>query len=170
MDQDTISDPAALTVVCPTCHADVDQPCPRRPAPHPSRVKRAVVGNATLWRPGGAVYVFVCGLDGITVTEAAPPVRVPYPPRPDDPADALARMPYANYLQTPEWRERRLAALERAHYRCQVCYGSLYLQVHHRTYERRGREWPEDLTVLCDACHALFHGKMPKSPSDGRRF
>ena len=27
------------------------------------------------------------------------------------------------------------------------------LQVHHRTYERLGSEWDEDLEVLCEGCH-----------------
>lgn len=31
--------------------------------------------------------------------------------------------------------------------------------VHHRTYERLGKERLGDLTVLCRKCHGLFHGK-----------
>jgi hypothetical protein len=77
-------------------------------------------------------------------------------------ADYLAAMPYADYLLTPEWQERRQAALDRAGRRCQVCNTPRRLHVHHRTYERRGRELPGDLTVLCDRCHALFHGKEPR--------
>jgi 5-methylcytosine-specific restriction endonuclease McrA len=75
----------------------------------------------------------------------------------------LATMPYGEYLQTPEWRERRDQALDRAGYRCQVCNSGRNLHVHHRTYERRGRELPGDLTVLCSGCHSLFHGKPDKS-------
>jgi hypothetical protein len=40
--------------------------------------------------------------------------------------------------------------------------------VHHRTYERFGREDTGDLTVLCRRCHTLFHGVVeghPKGPS-----
>lgn len=73
----------------------------------------------------------------------------------------LRTMPYAEYLRTPEWAERRHAALERAGWRCQVCNTDLNLQVHHRTYARRGAELPGDLTVLCAGHHALFHGKIP---------
>jgi 5-methylcytosine-specific restriction endonuclease McrA len=69
-------------------------------------------------------------------------------------------MPYREYLQTPEWQDRRRAALTRADRRCQVCNRSnRALHVHHRTYERRGAELETDLTVLCDQCHALYHGK-----------
>ena len=66
-------------------------------------------------------------------------------------------MPYQQYLQTPEWFARRTAALRRAGYRCQLCNRTGRLEVHHRTYERRGNESPEDLIVLCDECHRTFN-------------
>ncbi len=69
----------------------------------------------------------------------------------------LKSMAYEEYLQTPEWQERRKRALKAAKYRCQVCYSKDNLNVHHRTYERLGEELPSDLTVLCYECHGLFH-------------
>jgi replicative DNA helicase len=72
----------------------------------------------------------------------------------------LRTMPYEEYLSTPEWLVRRDQALERTGSRCQVCYGSDNLNVHHRTYERRGNEDPMDLTVLCQSCHSWFHRRM----------
>lgn len=69
----------------------------------------------------------------------------------------LRTMPYDEYLQTPEWLERREQALDRAERRCQICYTPDNLNVHHRTYERRGNERPSDLTVLCERHHYLFH-------------
>ena len=78
-------------------------------------------------------------------------------------ADRLIRVPYDEYLQTPQWKERRHIMLERFGHRCQLCNekSSLgnHLEVHHRTYERRGNELPEDLTVLCRKCHDLFHAR-----------
>jgi hypothetical protein len=68
----------------------------------------------------------------------------------------LATMPYADYLQTPEWQAKRERARDRAGGRCQVCDSEGPLDVHHRTYERRGNERDEDLTVLCRGCHELF--------------
>src|SRR6516165_10155986 len=57
----------------------------------------------------------------------------------------LRTMPYREYLQTPEWQDRRRAALTRADRRCQVCNRSnRALHVHHRTYERRGAELETD--------------------------
>jgi hypothetical protein len=82
---------------------------------------------------------------------------------------ALRAMPYAEYLQTPEWRTTRDAALRRAGFRCELTHcGSKYaLQVHHRVYERLGEEVPEDLTVLCGACHDQWHhGVIPGRPDD----
>lgn len=70
----------------------------------------------------------------------------------------LHTMPYREYLQTPEWQEKRKSAMKRAGFRCQVCnaYG-VRLNVHHRTYERRGYENNHDLIVLCANCHQIFH-------------
>jgi replicative DNA helicase len=64
---------------------------------------------------------------------------------------------YREYLLSDHWKCVRDQALERAWHRCQVCNSPDVLDVHHRTYERIGREQPEDLTVLCDRCHSLFH-------------
>lgn len=72
-------------------------------------------------------------------------------------SDLLSGMPYAAYLQSAEWQEKRHAALDRADHRCQLCNRSTRLHVHHRTYERRGHELPGDLIVLCADCHKLFH-------------
>lgn len=69
----------------------------------------------------------------------------------------LRFMPYREYLQTPEWQETRKAALKRARFMCQTCSSADRLQVHHRTYVRRGCEYAADLVVLCEPCHQTFH-------------
>lgn len=76
----------------------------------------------------------------------------------------LKTMPYADYLQTPEWTAIRNGKLRSAHYKCQVCNtGNPPLNVHHRHYRNRGNENPQDLIVLCQPCHELFHenGRLP---------
>ncbi len=77
--------------------------------------------------------------------------------------EELATMPYRQYLQSPEWQERRKQHLKSSGFRCQICnaYG-VVLNVHHRTYERRGREYYKDLVTLCQDCHHIFHreGKL----------
>ena len=73
--------------------------------------------------------------------------------------------PYEEYLQTDYWKALRKEAKKRVGYRCQVCNrNDRPLHTHHRTYERLGRELPNDVTVLCDVCHSLFHDKLPKPP------
>lgn len=70
---------------------------------------------------------------------------------------ALNDMPYRQYLDSEVWKSRRARHLEFAGRRCQVCNRSGQLNVHHRTYERRGYERVADLIVLCADCHRLFH-------------
>jgi replicative DNA helicase len=75
----------------------------------------------------------------------------------------LRIMPYEEYLQTPEWQEKREQALERANHRCQLCNSPESLNVHHRTYEKgRGNEDIADLTVLCNEHHSQFHSIAQK--------
>ena len=76
---------------------------------------------------------------------------------------------YREYLESDEWARRRAAALERAEHRCQLCNNPELLQVHHRTYERVGRERPEDLIVLCGGCHVRHHGRSPDGSRATRR-
>lgn len=78
---------------------------------------------------------------------------------------ALRYMPYREYLQTPEWKEKRDQALKRAKFSCQTCGSRGSLHVHHRTYARRGEEWSSDLIALCADCHKIFHdnGKLAEN-------
>lgn len=74
----------------------------------------------------------------------------------------LRVMPYREYLQTDHWAATRGQKLRQAGYACQLCNArGGVLDVHHRTYERRGFEWMGDLIVLCRDCHAKFHDKIP---------
>lgn len=72
----------------------------------------------------------------------------------------LVQMPYQDYLQTPEWKAKRDEAVARDAGRCRLCYSSKDLQVHHRTYHRRGQEDLNDLTTLCRECHEAFHQRV----------
>lgn len=71
----------------------------------------------------------------------------------------LRTMPYHEYLQTPEWDAKRQLILARDKHRCRVCNSTEQLNVHHRTYERRGNEDLDDLTTLCQPCHEYFHNR-----------
>ena len=65
----------------------------------------------------------------------------------------LSGLSYELYLQTDHWVRLRERKLKQSGYRCKVCKKKDTLQVHHKTYERRGREKLKDLEVLCDECH-----------------
>lgn len=69
----------------------------------------------------------------------------------------LTSMPYQDYLRTDHWQSVREVALERAEEKCQLCSSTKRLHVHHRTYDHRGYEAPDDVTVLCAGCHQSFH-------------
>lgn len=67
---------------------------------------------------------------------------------------------YAKYLTSSHWRKIRKSAVDRAGGRCMLCNrDEESLHVHHRTYERLGKEDPMDLIVLCATHHSQFHGK-----------
>lgn len=72
----------------------------------------------------------------------------------------LRALPYSEYLLTEHWIETREKAKIKSNYRCEVCNSQNQLNVHHKTYENRGCELPEDLIVLCQDCHKTFHHKL----------
>lgn len=63
---------------------------------------------------------------------------------------------YAEYLKSDHWQHMRELALRHYGTNCVLC-GNTPVDVHHRTYARKGREWLEDLIVLCRNCHKKFH-------------
>ena len=72
------------------------------------------------------------------------------------------RVFYSEYLRTDHWQGIKSLALRRAGHKCQLCGGRKLLQVHHNNYNRLWCEWPEDVVVLCDPCHAKHHNKGSK--------
>lgn len=80
---------------------------------------------------------------------------------------SLREMPYSEYLITNHWKQLRFIKLKRAKFRCEMCFNNRNLQVHHKTYERRGCEDLSDLIVLCENCHGKFHDKLEREASNG---
>jgi len=70
----------------------------------------------------------------------------------------LQKMPYGDYLESPEWDAVRKRAYALAEYRCQLCNKDGELHTHHRSYDRIGCEKDCDVIVLCKRCHGKFHG------------
>ncbi len=98
--------------------------------------------------------------------------RSEFPAPPIDPAELrnelmlLKSMPYAGYLQTAHWQRLRMQVLERAKYMCEGCGTKVHLDIHHKTYSRRGEEELDDLMALCRNCHT---GRHNKSTHGGQR-
>jgi 5-methylcytosine-specific restriction endonuclease McrA len=67
---------------------------------------------------------------------------------------------YRRYLRTEGWKQRRQVALDRAAGCCEDCGARVKLEVHHRTYKRKGAERPEDLIAVCGSCHNERHGRQ----------
>lgn len=71
---------------------------------------------------------------------------------------------YHKYMESPEWRERKRVAYSIHGKSCQRCGldDKALLTVHHKTYERMGREnVTTDLAILCETCHNLYHQVHP---------
>lgn len=96
-------------------------------------------------------------------------------------------MPYRDFLKTGYWRQLRERVLSRDHRRCTSCgvgEPDAVLNVHHKTYDRRGYERLTDLITLCRYCHHAWHERgedglddrvdilslrHPRSPDSGLR-
>lgn len=70
-------------------------------------------------------------------------------------------MEYSRYLQSEDWKNKRLQKHERkggAKSRCSICADSKLLDVHHLSYKTDLSEVEQkDLRVLCRRCHTLTH-------------
>lgn len=63
---------------------------------------------------------------------------------------------YTRYLESDEWKQRRIKVLTRDGHICQAqleCDGATATQVHHLTYAHVGNEPLFDLRSVCTACH-----------------
>lgn len=85
----------------------------------------------------------------------------------------LKEMPYEQYLQTIHWKYVRLSKIILSGAACAGAYcgkrnRSMWdelkkLHIHHKTYENRGCEEPNDLVQLCDYCHKQEHDPVLKA-------
>lgn len=74
----------------------------------------------------------------------------------------MNQVDYESYLLSAEWRERRAERIRFANGKCEMCYSTERIEVHHRTYEHLGAELMTDLLVLCADCHGRFSDKLPR--------
>jgi hypothetical protein len=64
---------------------------------------------------------------------------------------------YNRYLQTEEWRQKRVKVFERAKGKCEGCGIKPATQVHHLTYKHAFAEFLFELVAVCDECHEGLH-------------
>lgn len=105
------------------------------------------------WQRGDLALV-----DAVTAYRIQPPV---------DRAELMA-MPYREYLRSEHWQTQRRRALYRAGFQCKACESTRELNVHHLSYDRRGREQESDLIVLCLPCHRMVHQMLERQPPGWR--
>lgn len=67
------------------------------------------------------------------------------------------RSDYAEYLNSPEWAEKRAAVMDRYDGVCEGCRKRTATDVHHLTYRNVRREFLFELVGLCRECHARWH-------------
>jgi hypothetical protein len=60
-------------------------------------------------------------------------------------------------MRPPINPQARAAVYVRSKGICEKCHEWEAVHVHHLTYERMGREWPEDLLHICVVCHCAAH-------------
>jgi|TARA_Y100000034_G_scaffold103482_1_gene129050 5-methylcytosine-specific restriction endonuclease McrA len=63
---------------------------------------------------------------------------------------------YLEYMNSPEWKEKRDEIMAENEFICQKC-GCMANHVHHLTYKNFGNESREDLMCLCKECHEEEH-------------
>lgn len=65
---------------------------------------------------------------------------------------------YRDYLNSAHWKQKRKEALRYGGRECWICKSTKDIQIHHRTYKRKGRERIEtDLFALCAKHHKEVH-------------
>jgi len=81
----------------------------------------------------------------------------------------VSKIDYREYINSPEWYKKSSEIKKRVG-KCQVCGSQYNLRTHHNTYENLGDEKPEDLIVLCDTCHGIFHRRGRIKPNNHFSF
>lgn len=61
---------------------------------------------------------------------------------------------YERHIRSAQWRNTREYMFKLRGKKCERCDSTTDLELHHKTYERFGRELPRDLEILCKLHHA----------------
>lgn len=70
----------------------------------------------------------------------------------------MTKEEYREYLNTAHWKQVRNDIYKKRKKICYCCQKEINrLEVHHKTYERIGKERRGDLVLVCPACHEEIH-------------
>jgi len=64
---------------------------------------------------------------------------------------------YDEYLNTPEWREKRVLVFKRCNGICEGCGIKKATEIHHLSYKNVGNEFLFELAGVCSDCHIKAH-------------
>ena len=64
---------------------------------------------------------------------------------------------YETYINSTAWERRRGLFFTKHPKVCVTCGSEEKIQLHHKTYDRMGRERDSDLMALCEFCHSTLH-------------
>lgn len=69
------------------------------------------------------------------------------------------KITYWQYLRSDHWNQVKRRFYRRLNHKhqCEACKSRKRLNLHHKTYERIGREKLSDLCLLCHSCHKRVH-------------
>lgn len=86
----------------------------------------------------------------------------------DEMENKLCNMNYRLFLCTGYWRIVSGYINYINHGKCEMCGGKEKINIHHKTYENRGKEifHLEDLQCLCKTCHQTVHNNMKERISE----
>jgi hypothetical protein len=76
----------------------------------------------------------------------------------------MAKKTYYEKLKDPRWQKKRLEAMQRKEFCCELCGDNeTTLNVHHKEYFKDYEPWEyelDQLAVLCESCHEIHHDNV----------
>lgn len=66
---------------------------------------------------------------------------------------------YNKYIESIEWKEKRIYIINQRNWICERCGNDKFLQIHHWSYKNLWKELDNELFCLCKKCHKEFHSK-----------
>lgn len=69
----------------------------------------------------------------------------------------MKKFNYEKYIRSSQWKNRRAIFFQRHDHSCSACTSKRKIHLHHKSYDRVGREPDRDLVALCEICHSEVH-------------